>query len=128
MSRRRYKRLSLKEREEISRSLAQGLSFRNIAGLLERDVSTISREINRAGMNKHTYRAERSQRRARRNAGKRRKDKTKLSGSPELWDYVRRKLLLFWSPEQIAHIIKKEYPTFNLEVQHHEKRRPRLVF
>lgn len=110
MSQRRYKRLSLKEREEISRSLAQGLSFRNIAGLLERDVSTISREINRASMNKHTYRAERSQRRASRNASKRRKDKTKLSMSLELWDYVRQKLLLFWSPEQIAQIIKKEYP------------------
>lgn len=55
MRQRSYKRLSLKEREEISRSLAQGLSFRSIAGLLERDVSTISREINRASMNKYTY-------------------------------------------------------------------------
>ena len=107
MSQRSYKRLSLKEREEISRSLAQGISFRSIAGLLERDVSTISREINLASMNKHTYRAERSQRRANRNASKRRKDKTKLSMSPELWDYVRQKLLLLWSPEQIAQIIKK---------------------
>src|SRR3972149_5914051 len=110
MSQRSYKRLSLKEREEISRSLAQGLSFRNIAGLLERDVSTISREINRASTNRYTYRAERSQRRASRNASKRRKDKTKLSMSLDLWDYVRRKLLLLWSPEQIAQIIKKEYP------------------
>lgn len=110
MSQRSYKRLSLKEREEISRSLAQGISFRSIAGLLERDVSTISREINLASMNKHTYRAERSQRRANRNASKRRKDKTKLSMSLELWDYVRQKLLLLWSPEQIAQIIKKEYP------------------
>ena len=88
MSQRSYKSLSLKEREEISRSLAQGLSFRNIAGLLDREVSTISREINRASMNKHTYRAERSQRRADRNASKRRKDKTKLNQSQELWDYV----------------------------------------
>ena len=56
MSQRSYKRLSLKEREEISRSLAQGISFRNIAGLLERDVSTISREINRASMNKKGFR------------------------------------------------------------------------
>lgn len=110
MSQRRYKRLSLKEREEISRSLAQGISFRSIAGLLERDVSTISREINRASMNKHTYRAGCSQRRASRNASKRRKDKTKLSMSMELWDYVRRKLFMRWSPEQIAQIIKKEYP------------------
>ena len=110
MSQRSYKRLSLQEREEISRSLAQGLSFRNIAELLDRNVSTISREINRASMNKYTYRAERSQKRASRNASKRRKDKTKLTRSHELWDYVRQKLLLLWSPEQIAQIIKKEYP------------------
>ena len=35
--------------------------FQGIAGLLERDVSTISREINLASMNKHTYRGGRSQ-------------------------------------------------------------------
>ncbi|PIP71066.1 MAG: hypothetical protein COW90_01985, partial [Nitrospirae bacterium CG22_combo_CG10-13_8_21_14_all_44_11] len=45
MSQRSYKRLSLQEREEISRSLAQGLSFLNIAGLLDRNVSTISRHV-----------------------------------------------------------------------------------
>jgi IS30 family transposase len=72
-----YRRLGLNEREEISRYLAQGWSFREISRALSRHVSTISREINRAGMNRYTYRASRSDRRARRNAAKRRGVSTK---------------------------------------------------
>ena len=42
-------RLSLSEREEISRGLAGGLSIRTIAVQLNRAPSTISREIDRNG-------------------------------------------------------------------------------
>ena len=49
-----YRHLGLNEREEISRYLAQGWSFRDISRALSRHVSTISREINRAGMNRAT--------------------------------------------------------------------------
>ena len=48
--------LSLSEREEISRGLAGGLSFRAIAHNLNRSPSTISREIDRNGGEK-AYRA-----------------------------------------------------------------------
>lgn len=41
--------LSLSEREEISRGLAQSLSIRSIAANLSPSPSTISREINRNG-------------------------------------------------------------------------------
>ena len=41
--------LSLSEREEISRGIAQGQSIRIIATSLDRAPSTISREINRNG-------------------------------------------------------------------------------
>jgi len=41
----KYKRLSLAEREEISRMLAQKYSFQSIAKSLRRNVSTISREV-----------------------------------------------------------------------------------
>src|SRR4029077_1876510 len=37
--------LTLREREEISRGLASGWSFREIAKCLERTVSTVSREV-----------------------------------------------------------------------------------
>jgi len=54
--RRSKSHLSLKEREEISRGLARGISVREIASLLNRSPSTISREINRHG-GKNNYRA-----------------------------------------------------------------------
>lgn len=106
----RYQRLGLHEREEISRYLAQGRSFREIAWELSRHVSTISREVNRAGMTRYTYRAARSERRARRNAGKRRRGKHKLRRNQRLWEYILGKLKLRWSPEQIAQSLKREYP------------------
>ncbi len=105
-----YRRLDLAEREEISRSLAAGHGIRAIASDLNRSPSTISREINRAGMNRYSYRAARSQRRARRNAAKRRSGKLKLTANPELWAYVCEKLLIRWSPGQIASRIRKDYP------------------
>lgn len=105
-----YRRLGLNEREEISRYLAQGRSFRDISRALSRHVSTISREINRAGMNRYTYRASRSDRRARLNAAKRRRGKHKLGLNQRLWDYICGKLKLRWSPEQIAQSLRREYP------------------
>ena len=43
------KSLTLSEREEISRGLAQGMSIRAIAGMIGRAASTISREVRRNG-------------------------------------------------------------------------------
>ncbi len=105
-----YRRLDLAEREEISRSLASWCGIREIARKLNRSPSTISREINRAWMNRYTYRAARSQRRAGRNAAKRRSGKLKLAANPKLWAYVCEKLLIRWSPGQIASRIRKDYP------------------
>jgi len=50
-----YKRLSDLEREDISRMLSQKCSFRDIAKVLNRNVSTISREITATSGNKYTY-------------------------------------------------------------------------
>jgi len=55
--------LTLAEREEISRGLVAGLSIRSIASMLERAVSTISREINRNGGTR-LYRAVKADKRA----------------------------------------------------------------
>ncbi|MGY3064450.1 IS30 family transposase [Streptomyces sp. TE3672] len=51
--------LSLAEREEISRGLAAGDSFRAIAGRLGRAPSTVSREVGRHG-GRERYRAARA--------------------------------------------------------------------
>ena len=55
--------LTLAEREEISRGIAEGRSLRAIAGALGRSPSTVSREIGRNG-GSHRYRAEASDQRA----------------------------------------------------------------
>lgn len=90
--------------------LSQKCSFHNIAKMLNRNVSTVSREVGAGSCNKYTYRATKAQNRARRNSSKRRKGKHKLKDSPKLWMYVRRKLRKKWSPRQIAEELKKDYP------------------
>jgi len=111
-----YQRLSDLEREEISRLLSRNCSFHNIAKTLDRNVSTISREVNAGSGNKYVYRAVRAQKRAKRNAAKRKDGKRKLNGHLELWAYIRRKLNKKWSPRQIAEELKRDYP-FNMTMR-----------
>lgn len=110
------KHLSLKEREEISRGLAQSLSIREISRKLNRSPSTISREISRNG-GQANYRACTADEDAWERA--KRPQPCKLSLQPELTELVATKLMLFWSPEQIAGWLKSEYPDEeNWQVSH----------
>lgn len=104
-----YRRLMVEEREEISRFLAQGAGIRAIGRELGRSAGTISREVRRGGSNRWRYRAIRADRRAQRNARRRRLGKRKLFLLPALADVVRAKLLLKWSPEQIAKWLNRAY-------------------
>jgi IS30 family transposase len=105
-----YRRLMPEEREEISRKLAKGESFQTIASHLGRAVSTIAREVTRGGCNRWTYRADRAQRRSRRNARRRRLGKRKIFLNNRLREYVQEKLRLCWSPQQIARRMEIRYP------------------
>jgi len=105
-----YHRLSEDEREEISRMLAQGCSFGDIARFLGRSVSTISNEVSAGGGNRYVYRAATAHRRAQRKARKRKLWKRKILLQPHIRRYVHAKLRLRWSPEEIARKIAKEYP------------------
>jgi len=107
----KYKRLSVNEREEISRMLAQKCSFQDIAKSLGRYTSTISREVGAGSCNKYTYRANKAQARAVRNSRKRKAGKYVLDENIRLKRYVYRKLRLKWSPDQIVKNLKKDYPT-----------------
>ena len=112
-----YQRLSDLEREEISRLLSRNCSFHNIAKTLNRNVSTISREIRAGSCNQYTYRAIKAQKRAKRNAAKRKVGKRKLNSHLELWAYIRKKLKnKKWSPRQIAEELKRDYP-FNMAMR-----------
>ena len=104
-----YQRLNDWEREEISRMLSQGYSFRKIAKQLDRYTSTISREVGTGGANRKTYRAVRSQKRAKRNASKRKKGKRIIDDNLKLKRYIYKKLRKKWSPKQIAEELKTDY-------------------
>jgi IS30 family transposase len=100
-------RLSLAEREEISRGLVAGLSLRQIARGLGRSASTVSREVTRNG-GRRAYRACRADRGALRRAHRPRT--SKLASCPRLRKVVEAKLELRWSPEQISGWLVREFP------------------
>ena len=101
------RQLSLPEREEISRSLAQGLAIREIARTLGRSASTVSREIRRNG-GMEGYRAVGADEQAFKRA--RRPKACALARRPALAELVAAKLEEDWSPEQIALWLKVTYP------------------
>lgn len=112
-----YLRLSIEEREEISRQLVLNLSFRKIGILLGRSGSTISREVKKLPRDRRiNYRAVRGQRRAMRRARGRRMGKRKLFATSALLRVIRRKLGLFWSPEQIAEFLRSQYEDASMHV------------
>lgn len=113
-----YTRLTACEREEISRSLSQRKTYRQIALSIGRSTSTISRELSRLRYQPNAYRATFAQVVAER---KRKHPKArKLLTNDCLRQYVEDKLLLErWSPQQIAARLKLEYPNdMTMRVSH----------
>ena len=104
-----YTRLTLAEREEISRQLAARAPLRAIARQLGRAPSTITRELCRAERTRSTYRATRGQHMARQRAQQPRRLRKLVTNRP-LRAAVQAKLVRRWSPEQIAKWIAVEYP------------------
>jgi IS30 family transposase len=106
----KYRRLSIEEREEVSRGLACGDSLRRIAASLSRSPSTVARDVRGQKDRRCGYRAHAAASLARYRASRRRKGKTKLGSNDRLRRYVEAKLLLRWSPEQVAKAVREEYP------------------
>jgi len=98
--------LSFAEREEISRMLACECSIREIARILGRAPSTISREVNR-NHGRSDYRARRADRATCERA--RRPKPTVFDTSPRLAAWVESKLELQWSPEQISAVLGVDF-------------------
>ena len=99
--------LSFDEREEISRGLAAGLSFRAIALKMDRAASTISREVNVNG-GRGGYRALKADDASYRRA--RRPKVAKLAQNRRLRAKVEAKLKAKWSPEEISGWLARTYP------------------
>ncbi len=101
-----YTHLGHYEREQIGILQAKRMSVATIAGTLQRNESPIRRELRRLGP-----RAQYSALIAHKKAIKLRKvsrNKKKLD-TVQLWNLVQEKLMLRWSPEQIAHYLKRAY-------------------
>lgn len=101
------RRLSLADREDVSRGLVAGNSLRQIAARLGRAASTISREVASNG-HRDTYRAWQAEKTAAKRA--RRPKSLKLAEHPRLCREVERRLLEHWSPQQIAARLVCDYP------------------
>jgi IS30 family transposase len=100
-------RLSLADREEISRGLTAGESLRAIASRLRRAPSTISRDVAWSGA-RMRYRAWRADREALERG--RRPKAAKLAIDSRLCREVERGLRLRWSPQQISARLICDYP------------------
>lgn len=109
MAHKTYNHLSLAERDRLAIYRAQGLSINEIARMLNRNKSTISRELQRnSGPVYKSYgggSAELRARQRRRLASQR--DRLK---NERIRAYVRSKLHLGWSPEQIAGRLSNDAP------------------
>ncbi|WP_157372225.1 IS30 family transposase [Arthrobacter sp. Soil736] len=100
--------LSLQERERIRDMRAAGSSVRAVATALSRPASTVSRELARNSQPALGYQPYAAQRKS---VARRARPKTaKLAGESDLRDYVKDKLLIRWSPEQISHTLIEEFP------------------
>ncbi len=108
MMQKKYGRLLLNERIEIEKLLCNNKSYAEIATDLDRNKSTISREVNKQG--KSSYRALEGERLAVSSVSNRRGGKTKMNQCPELEKYVLDKLQLRWSPWQIHVSLQRKFP------------------
>ena len=105
--RRSPRALNLSEREEISRGICAGDSFRTIAKRLNRAVSTVSQEVARHG-GQQRYRATEADWTAWESA--RRPKACLLARNRDLQRIVAVKLKDDWSPQQIAGWLTDQYP------------------
>jgi IS30 family transposase len=105
-----YEHLSIQERELLSILRGEGKSLRQIANILKRSPSTLSRELQRntPEIKKGYYLPHRAQERCEfRNQFSRAHARLKDS---KVWILVRRKLKDGWSPEIISGWLKVEHP------------------
>jgi IS30 family transposase len=101
-----YKHLTTEERENAMVMLAEGFSIRAIALILKRATSTISREIKRNSKCDGSYRASHAERQY-----KKRRERCgpkHIMINAETNQYVKERILLKWTPEQIAGRAKLE--------------------
>jgi transposase, IS30 family len=102
------RRLTEADREMIFLGLQQKKRPAEIARSISRHRSVVTREIQRNRIRGQVYSAIAAHEKSINRSKKRRK--RKLDGHEKLWKLVRKKLNLYWSPQQISGHLKKTYP------------------
>ena len=100
-----YNHLSLDERQILYTSLKQGTSIKEIALQLDRNKSSLYRELARNG-NEETYNPIAAEHQALTERSQLRLSKVERHNT--LRQYVMRRLKMGWSPEQIAGRLKRK--------------------
>ncbi len=103
----KYARLTFTERIEIEKLLSHKKSYFDIASVLNRNKSTIQRDIAKQG--RDSYKAMKAECQAVGNSSNRKDGKNKINACEALGKYVLEKLELRWSPRQISMTLKKEF-------------------
>jgi IS30 family transposase len=98
--------LTLTDREEISRGLAESLQYKEIARLIDRNPSVVSRDVARHG-GRAQYRAVTADESA--EGGRQRPKAYAVDRSPRLQTVVKELLRLGWSPASIAGRLPRDY-------------------
>ena len=113
MHKQKYKHLSSEERDKIAILRAKGFKTSEIARIIERDKSTISRELLRNKSPVYScylpHKADRRAKERKCKSGQRPRLKNR-----EIMAYVVRKLKLGWSPELISGRWSKEHPSASI--------------
>jgi IS30 family transposase len=106
----RYKQFSLEERCDVARLRADGRSIRQIAAALGRKASSVSREVKRNSGADGDYKPAQADELnwARRWRGSR------LARQPALFELVMSKLVMGWSPEQIAGRLTQQHSALSI--------------
>ncbi len=103
-----YKRITLDERIIIEKHLALGDNPSQIATLLSRHKTSVYRDIKRCKPGHYT--AMQATFFSVYKSSDRKSGKSKLNQNKQLYDYVKEKLSLFWSPQQIHMELNKDFP------------------
>lgn len=112
-----YKHFTLEEREYLYELLNKKYSFRKIAEILGRNVSSVSREVNRNKSkhpsennrtNKYLYHPWKANTEA--IVRRRRINRSRLLPGTKEYDYIVDKLKIYWTPEEINNRWRKDNP------------------
>ena len=103
-----YKRLSPSERDKLAVWKAEGISNKECARRLRRNVSTIGRELKRNSWKGEYYVAIHAQGNADRRERQKAHSKQELK-NPDVYEYVTNKLRNGWSPDQISGRLKRDH-------------------